>query len=160
MSTTAPSTTKNLEKENSSQGSSSSNNPLLLQNIPTCAGTPWAGAGSMLGNLYELRKGLANLSHIYFQHPIKIEATIPWSGNPHAIITLKVEKYGWGPNYPICQNIENEEEGWNSDRNIQDIPCTQGTQYPQNNPKSIWCTRQVFRTDKAPQKMGGENGKT
>ena len=46
----------NLEKGNPSQGRSSSNNPPPLENIPTHAGNPWPGAGSMSGNLFELRK--------------------------------------------------------------------------------------------------------
>ena len=56
-STTAPpSTTVNLEKGNQSQGTSSSNKPPPLENIPTYAGTQWPRAGSMSGNLFELRK--------------------------------------------------------------------------------------------------------
>ena len=56
MPTTVSNTTMHLEKGNSSQESLSSNNQPPLENIPTHAGTPWPRAGSMLGNLFELRK--------------------------------------------------------------------------------------------------------
>ena len=97
-------------------------------------------------------KGLANPSCIYFQPPNEDRATMSKSSNPRAIITPKVEKCGWGHNCPICKNIENEEEDWNSNRNMQNIPCSQSTQQPlwqnlqaqtqnvqspQNNPKAF-----------------------
>ena len=114
MSTTAPSTTMNLEKGNPSQGSSSSNNPPPLENIPTHAGTPWPRAGSMLGNLFELRKDWPIPPTSTSNPPIMIEPQSQETATHHAIITPKVEKCGWGPNCPICKNIENEEEDWNS----------------------------------------------
>ena len=46
----------NLEKGNPSQVSLSSNNSPPLENIPTHAGPPWPRPGSMMGNLFELRK--------------------------------------------------------------------------------------------------------
>ena len=107
MSTTAPSTTMNLEKGNQSQGSSSSNNP-PLENIPTHAGTPWPRAGSMLGNLFELKKDWPIPPTSTSNPPIKIQPQSQEAATPHAIITPKVEKCGWGPNCPICKIIENE----------------------------------------------------
>ena len=98
-STLAPSVTINLEKGNPFQGSSSGNNPPLLENIPTCAGTPWPEAGSMSGNLFELRKDWPIPATSTSNLPNKDRATIPRSSTPHAIVTPKVEKCGWGPNW-------------------------------------------------------------
>ena len=61
-STIAPNTTS--EKENTSQGSTSSNDPPPLENIPTHAGTPWPRVGSMSGNLFELRKDWSIPPHL------------------------------------------------------------------------------------------------
>ena len=123
MLTTAPNTTMNLEKGNPSQESSSSNNPLPLENVPTHEGTPWPGVGSMLGNLFKLRKDWPISPTFTSNPPVKIEPQSQEAVDPHAIITPKVEKCGWGPNCPICKNIENEEEDWNSDKTQQNIPC-------------------------------------
>ena len=81
-STLAPSVTINLEKGNPFQGSLSGNNPPLLENIPTCAGTPWPEAGSMSGNLFELREDWPIPATPTSNLPNKDRATIQRSSNP------------------------------------------------------------------------------
>ena len=83
----------------------------------------------MLGNLFELRKDWPIPPKSASNPTIKIEPQSQEAATPHAIITPKVEKCGWGSNWPICKNIENEED-WNGDRNVQNIPCTESTQQP------------------------------
>ena len=82
MPTTAPNTTMNLEKGNPSQESSSSNNPPPLENVPTHAGTPWPRAGSMLGNLFKLRKDWPIPPTYTTNPPIKIEAQSQEAATP------------------------------------------------------------------------------
>ena len=82
----------------------------------------------MSGNLFELRKDWPIPPMSASNPPIKIEPQSQKAATPHAAVIPKVEKCGWGPNYPICKNMENEEEDWESDKNQQNIPCTQSTQ--------------------------------
>ena len=81
--TTAPSTTMNLEKGNPSQGSSSSKIPQPHEYIPTHAGTPWSRAGSMSGNLFELRKAWPIPPTSTSYPPIKIEPQFQEAAIPH-----------------------------------------------------------------------------
>ena len=107
----------NLEKEklhgNPPKVSSSTDNNLPpLEDIPTQAGTPWPGAVSALGNLFELRKDWPIPPTPTSTLTIKIEPQSHEAAIPISTMTLKqIEKSGWGPNCLICKNIEEDCDG-------------------------------------------------
>ena len=143
---TIPITVMNLAKgkfqfqENPPQGGSSAgNNPPPLEDIPMRAGTPWPGAGSASENLFESRKDWPIPPGPTSTPTIEVEPQSHEAAIPCATMTLKqIEKCGWGPNCPICKNIE---EDWNGDLQNQQHPqqsnpCTQtqaALQPPQKN---------------------------
>ena len=107
-----PSAPMNSEKENPLQESTSDSNPTLLKSISTHAGTPWPRAGKMSGNLFELKRDWLIPPACTSNPPIKIEPQPQGLATPSAATVPKAEKCGWGPNCPICKNIE---EDWDGD---------------------------------------------
>ena len=105
----------------------------------------------MLGNMFELRKDWPIPPASTSNPPIKIEPQSQEAATPHAIITPKVEKCGWGPKCPICQNIGNKEEDWNGDKNQQNILCIPGQNlHPQPQSKTIQCLQNNPKTFDVP----------
>ena len=110
-----------------------------------------------------VQKGLANSPSTYNHPHKKVEAQPHETAIPHATVALKQikEKSGWGPNCPICKNIEEDWDGelqgqqqQNAQCPKQNIPCTQlqGTQQPLQ--KNFQCPRPKIssshRTSSAP----------
>ena len=99
----------------------SENNPPQLEKAPVYASTPWPEAGKMYGNLFELRKNWplppANntMTATDPKLPVKIEPQYPDQQNPSAT-TPKPEQCRWGPNCPICKNVD---EDWDSEHQKQ-----------------------------------------
>ena len=112
---TTPNASTDSERQNSPQEGTSDSNPLPLKNIPTHAGTPWPKAGKMSGNLFELRKDWPIPSTTASKPAIKIEPETQEQVNPSTSAAQKSEKWGWGPNCPICKNIKD----WNGDHQKQ-----------------------------------------
>ena len=81
----------------------------------------------MSGNLFELRKDWPIPPTSTSNPTIKVEPQTQEAATPQAVVILKVQKYGWGPNCPICKNIKDEED-WNGDRNLQNTPHIQSAQ--------------------------------
>ena len=73
----------------------------------------------------QVKEGLANSSHTYFQPLNKDRATIQRCGNPYATAMPKAEKCRWGPNCPICKNIEEDWDGDHQKQIQQNIPNAQ-----------------------------------
>ena len=65
--------------------------------------------------------------------PIKIEPQPQELATPSATAAPKAGKCGWGPNCPICKNIEEEWDGDHQKQFQQNVPSTQpqSTQQPQ-----------------------------
>ena len=111
---TNPKATVKSEGQQPSTVGTSGNNPLSLEYTPVCTSTPWPKAGKMSGNLFELRKDwlipptdntvTATISKL----PIKIEPQAREQPTPTAAAPLKAEQCGWGPNCPICKNMEED----------------------------------------------------
>ena len=102
-------------QENPPQGGSSADdNPPPLENIPGRAGTPWPETGSTSENLFESRRDWLIPPTPTSTPTIKVEAQPHKTAIPCATVALKQikEKCGWGPNCPICENIE---EDWDGD---------------------------------------------
>ena len=114
--TTVPCAPINSEKANLPQESTSDSTPPPFKSIPVHAGTPCPEAGKMSGNLFELRKDWPIPPTSTSNPPIKIEPQPQELATPNATTALKAEKCGWGPNCPICKNIE---EDWDSDHQKQ-----------------------------------------
>ena len=126
-----------LENQTPSQEGTPENRPPPLEDVPIHAGTPWPEAGKMLGNLFKTRKdwlippnynndnntntAIATSS----KSPIKIEP----KPKEEPTTSLIARKCGWGPNCPICKNIE---EDWDGDhqKQLQQKPQPQ-VQIPQ-----------------------------
>ena len=109
--------------------------PPPLEDIPSRAGTPWPRAGSTSENLSQVKKGLANSPTPTSTPTIKVEPQLHEVAIPHAAVApMQIEKCGWGPNCPICKNIE---EDWGGELQNQQCPKQnilhtqkQGTQQP------------------------------
>ena len=117
-------TMRNLVKEkfqwNQPQGGSSADNTPPFENIPTRAGTPWPRAGSMSEKLFESRKDWPIPPAPTSTTTIKVKPQPHEAAIPHtAMIPKQIEKCGWGPNCPICKNIE---EDCNGDLQNQQLP--------------------------------------
>ena len=96
------------------------NKPPPLEDAPIHTGMLWPKAGKMSGNLFETRKDwliLPNYNNdnnintaiaTSLKSPIKIEP----KPEEQPTTSLIAENCGWGPNCPICKNIE---EDWDSD---------------------------------------------
>ena len=112
----------------------------------------------MSGNLFELRKGWPILpanntvTTLDPKQPVKIEPQDPDPQNSSAA-TPKPEQCGWGPNCPICKNVEEHQKQFQQpDKNpqtntqqkfpfqtqdmrqaqVQNSQCTQNYKVPQN----------------------------
>ena len=80
--------------------------------------TPWLSAGKMSGNLFEDRKWLLPKNYLATKNRNENKTGIT-SLNPslkeepkigeQTIITLKIEKCGWGPDCPFCKNQDKED---------------------------------------------------
>ena len=84
----------------------------------------------MSGNLFELRKdwlipppnNTANAT--ISKPPIKIEPQVQEQPAPSATVPPRAEQCGWGPNCPICKNIED----WDGEHQKQIQQNTKNTQ--------------------------------
>ena len=140
--TTQPPTTvskapTDLENQTPSQEGTPENKPLPSEDAPICTGAPWPKAGKMLGNLFEIRKdwlvppnynndnNMNTAIATSSESPIKIEPKPEEQPTTSPI----AEKCRWGPNCPICKNIE---EDWDGDhqKQLQQQPQPQ-VQMPQ-----------------------------
>ena len=95
--------------------STSEKNPSPLEKAPVHASTPLPEAGKISGNLFELRKDWpippANntVTTTNPKSPAKIEPQGLDQQNP--VETPKPEQCRWGPNCPICKNVEEDWDG-------------------------------------------------
>ena len=100
------------------------NKPLPLEDVPIHAGTPWPKAGKMSGNLFKTRKdwlippNYNNDNNINTAIATSLTPPIKREPKPEEQPTTSpiVENCGWGPNCPICKNIEEE---WHGDHQKQ-----------------------------------------
>ena len=96
----------------------------------------------MSGNLFELRRDWpipptpTNITTS--KSPIKIDLQTQEQVTPTATAAPKAEKCGWGLNYPICKNVEEDWDGDHQKQFQQNVPSTmpqqpqmQGLQCPQ-----------------------------
>ena len=94
----------------------------------------------MSGNLFDLREDwpIPPTNNIITatnsKLPIKIEPQEQEQPNPSATVPPKAEQCGWGPNCPICKNIE---EDWDGKHQKQLQPNTRSTQMQDTQQKSF-----------------------
>ena len=74
--------------------------------------TPWPGAGTMSGNLFEDRNWLLPPNYLNNDHKNAASPKSPIKEEPKVgeqSTSLNAEKCGWGPNCPFCKNQEKED---------------------------------------------------
>ena len=152
--TEQPSNTKAPMNTESQKTLTPENKPPPLEDTPIHRGIPWPKAGKMLGNLFETRKDW--LIPPNYNNDNNINTAIATSLTPPIEIEPKPkeqpttspieEKCGWGPNCPICKNIE---EDWDGDRQkqLQWHPQPQ-VQIPQYSTLRPWITRPPMSNSK------------
>ena len=124
-----PNAPTNLESQKPSQGGTSENNPQPLKNIPTHTGTPWPKAVKISGNLFNLMKDwLIPPTITTSKPPLKIDLQTQEQASPSATAEPKAEKCGWGPNCPICKNMEEDWDGEHQKQLQQNVSSTQPQQ--------------------------------
>ena len=139
------------------------NKPPPLENVPVHEGTPWPGAGEVSGNLFEDRNWLLPPNYLENENKnmTNITSPRPPMKEEPKINEQSAEKYGWGPDCPLCKNQEKED--WDGKHQQQQKMSPQPkVQKPQARcPKTL-----NLPTDKCPSQtknqttVGSRNGKT
>ena len=128
---------------NNQTSNEGSNPPPLedISNAPHRQNTPWPKSGSTSENLYETRKDwpIPPTPAATPTLTIKTEEPPQIAAMPHAMVMPKkaTEKCSWGLHFPIYNNEEEYEEGWDGNMQTQPRIHPQNTQCPQ--PQTLQC---------------------